>query len=72
VGISLRGDAPKDKVNDAQQLLEAWLKAHGDEYEANGTIRAFGYNSPFVAEEKQLTEVQIPARSKKPANAAPR
>jgi len=72
VGIGLRGDATKDKVNDAKRRLEAWLKAHGEEYEAAGTIRVLGYNSPFVAEEKKLTEVQIPVRSKKPAVVVPR
>jgi len=72
VGIGLRGDATKDKVNDAKRRLEAWLKAHGEEYEATGTIRVLGYNSPFVADEKKLTEVQIPVRSKKPAFVVPR
>ena len=72
VAIGLQGDATKDKVNDAKRRLEAWLQAHGDEYEATGPIRVLGYNSPFVAEEKKLTEVQIPVRSKQPASVAPR
>jgi len=72
VGIGLRGDATKDKVNGAKRRLEAWLQAHANEYEATGTVRVLGYNSPFVAEEKKLTEVQIPVRSKKPADVAPR
>jgi hypothetical protein len=72
VGIGLRGDATKEKVNGAKRRLEAWLQAHENEYEATGTVRVLGYNSPFVAEEKKLTEVQIPVRSKKPADAPPR
>lgn len=72
VAIGLRGDATKDKVNDAKRRLEAWLRAHADEYEATAAVRVLGYNSPFVADEKKLTEVQIPIRSKKSADAGAR
>jgi len=72
VGIGLQGEATKDKVNDAKRRLEAWLQVHGNEYEATGTVRVLGYNSPFVAEEKKLTEVQILIRSKKSADAGRR
>lgn len=72
VSIGLRGDATKEKVTDAKRRLEAWLQVHGDEYEPSGTIRVLGYNSPFVADQKKLTEVQIPVRSKRPAAANPR
>lgn len=65
VGIGLRGDPTKEKVNDAKRRLDDWLRAHQDEYEATGTVRVLGYNSPFVADEKKFTEVQIPVRSKK-------
>lgn len=72
VAIGLRGDATKDKVNDAKRRLEAWLQAHADEYEATAAVRVLGYNSPFVADEKKLTEVQIPIRNKKSADAGAR
>lgn len=72
VAIGLRGDATKDKVNDAKRRLEAWLQAHADEYEATAAVRVLGYNSPFIADEKKLTEVQIPIRSKKSADAGAR
>ena len=72
VSIGLRGDATKEKVNDAKRRLEEWLRVHGDEYEPVGTIRVLGYNSPFVADQRKLTEVQIPVSSKRPTAAGPR
>ncbi|MBA4015571.1 MAG: hypothetical protein C0483_00070 [Pirellula sp.] len=72
VSIGLQGDATKEKVNDAKQRLEAWLQIHGDEFEPAGALRVLGYNSPFVADRKKLTEVQIPVSSKRPAAAGPR
>ena len=69
VSIGLRGDATKEKVNDAKRRLEEWLRVHGDEYEPVGTIRVLGYNSPFVADQRKLTEVQIPVSSKLPTAA---
>jgi hypothetical protein len=59
-------------VNDAKRRLEAWLQAHGNEYETTGASRVLGYNSHFVAGEKKLIEVQIPVRSKKPVDVGPR
>jgi hypothetical protein len=67
VSIGVRGDATKQRVAEAKRRLEAWLEAHATEYEAVGPLRVLGYNSPFVADEKRLTEVQIPVRAKTPA-----
>lgn len=64
VSLGLRGDATKERVNDAKRRLEDWLQAHRDQYEPAGAMRVMGYNSPFVADQKKLTEVQIPVRSK--------
>lgn len=64
VSLGLRGDATKERVNDAKRRIEDWLQAHRDEYEPAGAMRVMGYNSPFVADQKKLTEVQIPVRSK--------
>ena len=64
VSIGLRGDATKERVNDAKRRLEDWLQAHREEYESAGAMRVMGYNSPFVADQKKLTEVQIPVRGK--------
>ena len=67
VSIGLRGDATKERVADAQQRLENWLKAHAAGYESIGPLRVMGYNSPFVADAKRFTEVQIPVRLKQAA-----
>ena len=63
VSIGFRGDATKERVNDAKRRLEDWLQAHRDEYEPAGAMRVMGYNSPFVADQKKLTEVPTPFRS---------
>ena len=60
ISIGIRGDATKQRVADATLRLENWLQAHREEYESAGLLRVMGYNSPFVADEKRFTEVQIP------------
>lgn len=72
VSIGLRGDATTEKVNDAKRRLEAWLQDHADEYETAGALRVLGYNSPFVADQKKFTEVQIPISNRRPAAAGAR
>ncbi|MEI8380092.1 MAG: heme-binding protein [Planctomycetota bacterium] len=64
ISIGIRGSANKERVADARRRLEAWLQAHRDAYEATGPLRVLGYNSPFIAEKKQFSEVQIPVRAK--------
>ncbi len=64
ISIGIRGSANKERVADARRRLEGWLQAHRDAYEATGPLRVLGYNSPFVAEKKQFSEVQIPVRAK--------
>lgn len=64
ISIGIRGSANKERVADARRRLEAWLQAHRDTYEATGPLRVLGYNSPFIAEKKQFSEVQIPVRAK--------
>ena len=59
----------KQRVTDAQLRLENWLKTHCEEYESAGPLRVMGYNSPFVADKKRFTEVQIPVRTKQSAKA---
>lgn len=60
VSIGVRGDATTERVTSAKQRLEAWLQAHAAEYEAVGPLRVLSYNSPFTADAKKFTEVQIP------------
>jgi len=65
VSIGLQGDTTRQRVADAKRRLEDWLKAHAADYEQAGPLRVLGYNSPFVPDEKRLTEVQFPIRQKK-------
>ena len=63
VVIGFRDDATKECVNDAKRRLDDWLLAHRNEYEPAGAMRVMGFNSPFVADQKKLTEVPTPFRS---------
>jgi len=64
ISLGIRGSANRERVADAKRRLENWLQVHNDEYEASGPLRVMNHNSPFVAESKQYSEVQIPVRSK--------
>lgn len=64
ISIGIRGSADKERVADAQKRLEAWLEAHQEQYESIGPLRVMSHNSPFVADSKQYSEVQIPVRSR--------
>ena len=70
ISIGIRGSANRERVADAKRHLEAWLQSHSDEYEPSGPLRVMNHNSPFVAESKQYSEVQIPVRSKNVATEA--
>ena len=70
ISIGIRGSANRERVADAKRRLEAWLQIHSDEYEPSGPLRVMNHNSPFVAESKQYSEVQIPVRSKNLATEA--
>jgi SOUL heme-binding protein len=62
VSIGERGEMSGERVAAARQRLEAWLKAHADEYAAAGPLRVMGYNSPAVPPDRRYSEVQIPVR----------
>lgn len=64
ISIGIRGSANKERVADAKSRLETWLAAHQDEYESCGPLRVMSHNSPFVADNKQYSEVQLPVRIK--------
>ena len=42
--------------------LDAWLRAHADEFEAAGPLRTMGYNSPMVPANRRFFEVEMPVR----------
>ena len=46
----------------AEQRLTNWLEQNKGKYEQSGPVRVMGYNSPFVARDRQFFEVQIPVR----------
>jgi hypothetical protein len=46
----------------AEQRLRSWLEQNKRQYEQSGPVRVMGYNSPFMARDRQFFEVQIPVR----------
>lgn len=64
VSLGMRGLRTPARLTDACERLSKWIEAH-PRYEAAGGPRVMGYNSPFIAINKQFFEVQIPLREKK-------
>jgi hypothetical protein len=64
VSLGMRGDYTDDALAHAQNLLQSWLKQHEDRYEAQGSLRVLGFNSPMVPVVERYFEVQIPVRDK--------
>lgn len=60
VSIGIRGNMSPDRVAEAQNLLEQWLKQNAKSYRAAGPLRVMGYNSPMVPSSRRYNEVQIP------------
>jgi uncharacterized surface protein with fasciclin (FAS1) repeats len=64
VSLGMRGDYTDDALSHAQRLLQNWLKEHEDRFEAQGSLRVLGFNSPMVPVAERFFEVQIPAQDK--------
>ena len=62
VSLGLRGQRSDAALIQAEQRLRSWLEDNKTGYEQNGPLRVMGYNSPFVARDRQFFEVQIPIR----------
>jgi DNA gyrase inhibitor GyrI len=62
VCIGVRGQRSDDVLTHAEQRLRNWLEQNKGQYEQSGPVRVMGYNSPFVARDRQFFEVQIPVR----------
>ena len=62
VSFGMRGQRSDDVLVQAEQRLTNWLEQNKGKYEQSGPVRVMGYNSPFVARERQFFEVQIPVR----------
>jgi hypothetical protein len=64
VSLGMRGDYTDDALSHAQRLLQNWLKEHEDRFEAQGSLRVLGFNSPMVPVAERFFEVQIPVQDK--------
>lgn len=71
LSLGMRGEVNKTRLAEAKAHLEAWLKEHAKEYKASGPLRVMGYNSPFVAANRRLTEVEIPIRQMQQSRRSP-
>ncbi len=63
VSLGCRGRRSHEALQNAQQKLLKWLDEHKTEFVANGELRVLGSNSPFVPEDKNFFEVQIPIKA---------
>ncbi len=61
VSMGMRGADSRQRIETARKQIEDWLAAH-PQYEVSGDLRLMGYNSPFIAADKQFFEVQLPIR----------
>ena len=64
VSIGMRGADSRQRMESARKQIDEWLAAH-PQYEVCGDLRLMGYNSPFIAADKQFFEVQLPVREAK-------
>jgi SOUL heme-binding protein len=62
LSMGIRGDVTKNRLAEAKAHLDTWLKEHAKDYVASGPLRVMGYNSPFVAVNRRLSEVEVPVR----------
>lgn len=68
VSLGMRGPRSDSALVQAEQRLRSWLEQNKGQYEQAGPVRVMGYNSPFVARDRQFFEVQIPVRESSTAN----
>ena len=61
VSLGMRGSRSKESLIDARERLQQWIR-NNQNYEASGTMRVMGYNSPAVPRANQFFEVQIPLK----------
>ena len=64
VSLGMRGARSDAALVQAEQRLRSWLEQNRDRYEQHGAVRVMGYNSPFVARDRQFYEVQIPIQER--------
>jgi hypothetical protein len=62
VSTGVRGIQNTESLLDARHRLEAWLESNKGNWIADGPLRTMAYNSPFVRQDRNYFEVQIPIR----------
>jgi hypothetical protein len=62
VSTGVRGIQNTESLLDARHRLEAWLESKKDTWIAAGPLRTMAYNSPFIQQDRNYFEVQIPIR----------
>jgi hypothetical protein len=62
LSIGIRGGRSDAVLVAAEQRLRNWLAENKTRFQQDGAVRVMGYNSPFVARDRQFFEVQIPIR----------
>ena len=62
VSTGVRGPRTPESVSAARDRLTAWLEANQGRYAADGPMRVMAYNSPFVPQNRNYFEVEIPVR----------
>jgi hypothetical protein len=60
VSMGVRGPQNQDSIVDSQRQLEAWLESEKKSWTPAGCLRIMAYNSPFVPQDRNFYEVQIP------------
>ena len=70
VCIGVRGVRSDEVLVQAERELRNWLDENRSRFKQSGPVRVMGYNSPFVARDRQFFEVQIPIRELPVASAA--
>lgn len=59
LSIGARGNDTRQAIREAEAALQSWLDSHS-EWQAAGSFRTFGYNSPGVRGLRRCFEVQVP------------
>lgn len=70
ISIGCRGSRTTAAIAEAREKLVKWLDERKGDYVSAGSMRLWGYNSPFVPRDKNFFEVQIPVKPVTASSAA--
>ncbi len=71
LSVGVRGVLWGPTIRERAGELMAWIEDSGD-WEVAGDLRTFGYNGPYVPNDRKWWEVQIPIRPKAASDGLPR